>query len=356
MTRPLQCARAPRALVLSLSLLAPAVARAQGIDSQAALAAQALYDQAVAEMDASRYESACPRLEEVTRLAPTGLGAKLTLGECYERWGKLASAWSQYALVESLAPRAGQPERGQRAAEKAAALRPRLATLAIEVPEEVRSIPGLAITRDSVPVGAGQWSAPVPVDSGAHEIVARAAGRKPWTQQIEVADGNAGVARIPPLERDAGSETESTRGARSEDVRGTGPESAPATDAPSGASWRRPASFAALGLGAAGIAAGAVLGGLALAKNGESDEPGRCDAQDRCDPTGFKLRNSARALGDGATVALIAGGALAAGGLTLLLTAPSSATSDVRAGGKAASWSARAALLPGGVAVQGSWW
>ncbi|WP_437767208.1 hypothetical protein WMF27_20390 [Sorangium sp. So ce281] len=355
MTRPLQCARATRALVLSLSLLAPAVARAQGVDSQAALAAQALYDQAVAEMDASRYESACPRLEEVTRLAPTGLGAKLTLGECYERWGKLASAWSQYALVESLAPRAGQPERGQRAAEKAAALRPRLATLTIEVPEEVRSIPGLAITRDGVPVGAGQWAAPVPVDGGAHEIVARAPGRKPWTQQIEVADGNAGVARIPPLERDAS--PASMRSARSENVPGTGAKSERATGAPSGAApWRRPVSFAALGLGAAGVAAGAVLGGLALAKSGESDEPGRCDAQDRCDPTGFKLRNSARALGDGATVAFIAGGALAAGGLTLLLTAPSSAGSEVRAGGKAPSWSALAALLPGGVAVQGSWW
>ncbi|WP_437989576.1 hypothetical protein [Sorangium sp. So ce145] len=347
MTRPLQCARATGALVLSLSLLAPAAARAQGIDSQAALAAQALYDQAVTEMDASRYDSACPRLEEVTRLAPTGLGAKLTLGECYERWGKLASAWSQYALVESLAPRAGQPERGQRAAEKAAALRPRLATLAIEVPEEVRSIPGLAITRDGVPVGAGQWATPVPVDSGAHELVARAPGRKPWTRQIEAVDGSAGVARIPVLERDAGPENEN--------VRNASPEKVPATEASIEPTWRRPVSFAAIGLGGAGIVAGAVLGGLALAKNSESDEPGRCDAQDRCDPRGVQLRNSARTLGTGSTVAWIAGGALAAGGLTLLLTAPSRVAPGERASAQARPWSARVALLPGSVAVQGAW-
>lgn len=44
----------------------------------------------------------------MTRLVPEGLGAKLTLAECYESQGKLASAWTQYTVVESMAARTGQ--------------------------------------------------------------------------------------------------------------------------------------------------------------------------------------------------------------------------------------------------------
>ena len=151
-------AKTLRALSLSLCLLAlPAAAQAQTVDPQTALAAQALYEQATAEMDAKSYPSACRKLEEVTRLVPEGLGAKLTLGECYEALGKLASAWSQYTFVEAMAPKVGQAERAQRAAERAAALKPRLATMTIDVPGEARAITGLVITRDGVSVGEGQW-------------------------------------------------------------------------------------------------------------------------------------------------------------------------------------------------------
>src|SRR5690242_14919661 len=132
-------------LTLSLGLLAPAFARAQPVDSRKAAAAQALYDQATSEMDAKRYATACPKLEEVTRLIPEGLGAKLTLGECYESQGRLASAWTQYTLVSASAVKAGQSERSQRAAAKAAAIEPRLARLSLDVPEATRTVSGLAI-------------------------------------------------------------------------------------------------------------------------------------------------------------------------------------------------------------------
>src|SRR5262245_12663625 len=110
MPRSFRRARTLAALVLCVGLSAPFAARGQEEDPQKTLAAQALFTQAAAEMDAKQYESACRKLEEVTRLLPSALGAKLTLAECYEARGKLASAWSQYALVEAMAAKAGEAE------------------------------------------------------------------------------------------------------------------------------------------------------------------------------------------------------------------------------------------------------
>jgi hypothetical protein len=332
-------ARLAGALAMVLSVVFPAAARGQAANPQNALAAQALYEQATAEMDAGSYASACHKLEEVTKLAPQGLGAKLTLGQCYEALGKRASAWSQYARVEALAAKVGQEERSKRAGEKAAALRPLLATLSIEVPDEVRSIPGLSITRDGVVLGDAQWGLPLPVDAGAHEVTATAPGRKAWKVSAKVlADGVKLVVRVKPLEVDPNA------GLR-----------APAGDQAPQRPWQRPLGIGAMGLGGAGVAVGAVLGGLALSKNGASNDGDQCDALNRCDDAGLALRNEAMGLGTGSTVAIAAGAVVLAGGVVLFATAPSAAAKDERAAAGARRWSARVELLPGGVRVMGSW-
>jgi len=100
MSTPSSRARPWNILALTLHLLAPSPALAQGVDPQRALTAQALYEQATAEMDAKSDRSACRKLEEVTRIVPEGIGARLTLGRCCEARGSLASAWSQFALVQ----------------------------------------------------------------------------------------------------------------------------------------------------------------------------------------------------------------------------------------------------------------
>ncbi|WP_437893218.1 hypothetical protein [Sorangium sp. So ce124] len=331
MISPACRARWPRAFVLSLCLLAPATVRAQPVARRISPAVQALYEQANDEMDAMRYESACPRLEEVIRLAPDALGAKLTLGACYEGWGKLASAWSQYVLVEGAATKVGDLDRRMKAAVKAAALKPKLATLTIDVPASVRPIPGLTITRDGLPVREAQWSVPLPLDVGRHEMVVSGRGYKTRKQPIEIGeDGDRVAVSVLPLESMTNA--------------GPGPERP----------WQRPAAIVAMGLGGAGLVAGAVLGGMAIARNQESND-GHCNAQERCDPTGLDLRRQAVGLGKGSTVALVAGGLLAAGGVALFVTAPSHAQRDERARPSGAQWRAEIALRPGGVAVQGGW-
>jgi len=327
---------------LCLSLILPRPAQAQAVDAQRALTAQALYDQASAEMDAKSYVSACRKLEEVTRLVPDGIGAKLTLGECYEALGKLASAWSQYALVATLAARVGQPERAQRAGVKAAALRPKLASLSIEVPPEVRALPGLAITRDGVLMGEAQWGAPLPVDAGGHEIVVTAAGYKPWKKQAEVvANGAQVVVKVPPLRAEAPAPQASAA------------QLGRVAPPPPDRTWQRPVGLAAIAAGGVGLGAGAVLGGLALGRRAESQEGNHCDAQNTCDATGLALRREAVGLGNGSTVAFVAGAAVLAGGVVLLLTAPASEAKPAR--GSGARPRAQIVATLGGLRFEGGW-
>lgn len=310
---------------LALAALAGGTARAQVIDPDKAAAAQAIFEQAVAEMDNKQYASACPRLEEVTRLVPSGLGAKLALGECYEALGKLASAWSQYALVQALAASAGQPERSQEAARKAAALKPRLASLTVRVADAARSIAGLSVVRDGVLLGEAQLGEPVPVDAGAHEVVVSAPDHKPWKKRVEVvADGVNVVV-------EAGAPTAIVKL----------PEQGAAAPA---ATWQKPLALGVIGLGAAAAGVGAALGALALDKNSQSNQ-GHCNAEGFCDAAGADLRNDARAFGNVSTAAIIAGGALLAGGAVLLVVAP---------GAKRAGSALEIEVRPGGLSLRRS--
>lgn len=312
-------------LVLALCAAVSLPARAQTVDPDTAATAQALFDQATADMDRKQYASACPRLEEVTRLIPAGLGAKLALGECYEAQGKLASAWSQYALVQDQATAAGQAERSQEAGAKAAALRPRLATLTIEIPDAVRGIPGVMVTRNGVRVGAGQFGTAIPVDAGAHDIVVSAPDHTPWRKRVEVVADGANVTV---------------------ETGGPVPGLAPKPEPPPSRPWQRPVALGVLGLGAAAAGVGVALGVVALEKNGQSNSDNHCNLKDFCDTTGAALRNDARAFGNGSTVALAAGGAVLAAGVLLFALAPEARERKV---------AVRVEAGPLGLGLRGAW-
>ncbi|WP_437683566.1 hypothetical protein [Sorangium sp. So ce131] len=315
-------------IALAAALIAPGPAQAQEVDRHAALTAQALYDQATAEMDAGSFASACGKLEEVARLVPDGLGAKLTLGQCYEAWGKLASAWAQYTIVEALAAKAGQAERSARAGAWAAALKPRLATLTVDVPEVVRGYRGLEIRRDGVPLGQPQWGASLPVDTGEHEIVATARNRKPWKRSAVVtADGEAVSVAIPALEPDG-------RDA---------PAIAPGGSRSATGGAQRTAGLVVGGAGLIAAGIGVFFGVRAVIKLNESNAAGHCHDGNVCDDVGYEAREQAVVAGDVSTVLLLAGGAALAGGVALFLTAPKPERPD-----------AHIALGPRGIALRGS--
>src|SRR5262249_4595426 len=124
----------------------------------------------------------------------------MALAECYEGQGRLASAWSQYSMVEGLAIKAHQAERAEAANRRAAALKPRLATLMIELASGVDGTGGLTTSRDGLDVGAGQRGVALPADVGSHQILVAAPGYRTWKKTIEIlADGAQTTVKVPML-------------------------------------------------------------------------------------------------------------------------------------------------------------
>src|SRR5450432_1017222 len=188
--------RSGLALLIGLAaVVGPGVAHAD--DSAAA---QALFDEAKTEMAGHRYAEACPKLEESLRLQ-AAVGTLLNLADCYDREGKLASAWSKYLEAASKARAAGQGDRARIARDRAAALAPKLSKLVIDVPAASRAS-GLEVRRDETIVGEAEWGQQIPADAGSHVLEASAPGRRPWSQTVLMANG-AAVARVtvPELER-----------------------------------------------------------------------------------------------------------------------------------------------------------
>jgi hypothetical protein len=137
------------------------------------------------------------------------------------------------------------------------------------VPEATRAVSGLAITRDGLPVAAEQWATPTLMDAGKHEIVATASGHEPWKHQLELTDGTKLSVRVKAFEPAPGPKT------------APAVAEAPVTTPAPQRTWQRPAGIAVMGLGAVGVAIGAVLGGLAIGKNSESNRDNHCDANPR---------------------------------------------------------------------------
>jgi hypothetical protein len=185
----------PIGALVSSALSIGTAATAQQVDPQALGPAQAIFDSAEQLMAAHRYEDACPRLEEVVRLVPVGVGARMTLARCYEQAGRLASAWAAYLVAANAATVAGQADRARTATERAAALKPRLSALVISVPERLRDLEGLEIKRDGKVLSHTEWGLAVPLDAGTYAITATAPARKPWQAAAEV-KGDATVTSI----------------------------------------------------------------------------------------------------------------------------------------------------------------
>ena len=128
----------------------------------------------------------------------------------------------------------------------------------------------------------------------------------------------------------------------------------PAVNAvPASSGWpaQRKLALASASLGIAGLAAGAILGGLAMAKN--SDSKAHCSSVDpnACTQQGVSERSEAETFADISTVTLIASGVLTATGAILWVTVPISKTAQTGS----------VALVPAavgadvGLALRGTW-
>lgn len=282
--------------------VAVAVAPARAWAQADPAAAQALFDDAMALMKADKYAEACPKLEASLRLDP-GMGTEYNLAGCDEHEGRLARAWAHFVNVADAAHAAHQPEREKGARHRAQELEPRLPRLTIVIPPALAHLTGLEVTRDGVPVPQAQWGLATPVDPGAHTIAARAAGKKPWSQNVQTAERARVDLTVPPLEDDVVAPPPPP----------LRPDATPAP-APSGPvlTPRRGIAIAVGAVGVVGLVVGAVFG--AKAKSAWSDTLASCRNGDPtwCYPGAFGSHDSA------VTSATISSASLAIGGAAVV--------------------------------------
>jgi hypothetical protein len=139
---------------------------------------------------------ACPKLEESRRLLPVP-ETTVKLAECLEKAGKTATAWALYLDAAATERDAKRPDRERAANAKAAAIEPKLSRMRIVVTRP-EAAPGIAVKRNDVDVGTGQWGVAMPIDPGTYTITAAAPGRYAWRAVVVVDPGGARVETVVP--------------------------------------------------------------------------------------------------------------------------------------------------------------
>jgi len=301
-----------RARIAAVALFAlatiPSRASAQGSDARTGALAQVLFDEAVALMAAGHFDEACPKLAESQRLDPAG-GTLLNLASCLENQGQLASAYATYADALGAAVRDGRKDREALVRERLAAIQPRIPRLELRVAD---AAPGLEIKLDGTKLGATSWRSALPMDAGSHTLEASAPGRATWTRSFVVTADSPHVAvDVPALAELPAAPTPPA-------------PAPPPLGAPPGGEERR-GSALATGLwigGGAAAAAGLVVGAVALASKGVSDD--HCPTPTTCDAEGVRAMSTARTLAWTSNVAIGVGALAAIGGFVVFFTAPRS--------------------------------
>jgi hypothetical protein len=354
------------ALALALALTGEVHAQTSAADKAAA---EALYDEGKRLLDDDRFEEACKKFEASQRL-DAGVGTLLYLGACYEKVGRVASAWATFREASSIARASGDTEREKIARDRADRLEGTLFRLTLEVAPENRSIDGFSLRRGEITVTPGAFGVPVPVDAGSYVIRASAPGHRDWSTTVLVPVGTgAQTVKVPALEAVAvAAQPEVAPPPPSGPVSGALPAVGPAAGPKPDEGSAEGQLVAGVVIGALGIV-GLGIGGIAtaIAVDKDADADAFCDGSVCREQEGVDLSGSARTAGNVATVAILIGGAAVAAGVVLVLTAPSDeavGASDARASGLTsvalAPWACGGhgdrSCESGGVVMQGSFW
>lgn len=296
----------------TLVLLTSGFAKAEPTGAERA-AAESLFQSGTSLMAEQKFAPACEKFEGSLELDPA-LGTMLRLADCYDRVGKTASAWATFQDAASLARTRNEAVREQMAEERGADLEKRLSRLRLRI-QPTPGVSDLAVRIGKTRVPQASFDTPLPVDPGSAEVEVTASGHKPWSTHIEVSAGpSVQTLAVPALEALPRTAAPAPAPARPE---------VPAP-APSPGGTQRTLAYVAGAAGIAALATGGVLAYRANALNQQSYNHCRPDDHSACTAEGVSERNDARSLATATTLAGAAGGVLLAGGLALLLTAPSS--------------------------------
>ncbi len=252
-------------------------------------AADALFAEGRSLMDQHKYAEACVKFAESERFEGA-VGTSLNLGECHEKLGHTASAYGAFGEAKRLAALRKDAEREAHAAERRAAIEPRLSRIALSVPSHAATV---KVFLDDQELGAGAIGAAIPVDPGQHRVRAIAPDKPTFDKEFAVGAGPVTVA-----------------------VEVVFPGDKPKTEA---WSTMRSAGVVVGAAGLVGVLGGAGFGVAAIVKNNASKE--ECLPADAaaCSMRGVSLRKQAGTFADVSTGTLVAGGVLVGLGVGLFV-------------------------------------
>jgi hypothetical protein len=307
--------------------------------AQDAATAGALFDRGVADLQAGRFDSACPAIEESQQLDPHP-GTLFTLAECQARWGKVASAvahYQDYLGVVSRLPASQQARHHDREATanaQLAKLKPSVPTLTLVLP--ANAPPGTTVTRNGVLLQAAALKLALPVDPGEYVIVTSAPGAEDRSITLSIRLGEAKRVPLEVPQRPVAPKAPLAGGSPPDaDTRVPGAKSAPVPTS-------KVPAYIAGSVGIAGIAVGTVTGILVFGK--KTTVNNGCTG-DSCNPSGLSAANSGKQLATVSNIAFGVGIAGLATGAILLLAQPKSESS---AEALHSSWQPLVASAPGG--------
>ncbi len=307
-------------LATSVTHVTPARAQDAAAQGSPQATGRALFNEGVALYNKGDYEAACAKLEASLK-AFSGIGTRGKLAECYEKLGRVASAYAAYREVAQLATRSGDPAREQVASERAKALEPKLSYVTVTLPPG-NDVPGLVIKRNGRELDRSKLGSAEPVDAGNVAIDVSAPGRKTFNGHVAVAQGVAVRFDVPSLAVDAPARPEPVAPVvASPPPHEEPPPSALYGDPPR---WQKPLGIVLIGAGVVGVGLGSYFGLAAKSKYDGAFDNGSCDrATKACDAAGQSATDDAHSKATVSTIMFGAGAGLAVAGVVVLLTAPS---------------------------------
>jgi hypothetical protein len=298
-------------------------AEAEGEDRAAALQH---FKDALRLKDAGKCDAAIPVFHESIRLdkQPKAL---MQLADCEEATGKWSHALQHWRDARDQASLGTDPvsQRQREVAEQ------RMNELDVKLPRLTIVLAPNApadaeIARDGVRLGKVSLNKPLPIDPGKHVVSVVAARHEPRQWEVTLAQGEQRQLEVGP-------------GARRTDAATPGPHAVQAPSAKPSPLKLRPDSslrsgngqrIAGIVVGAAGLAAGAVAGGLWLSARAKHNEAVDDHCRGGCAPTADELQAEALDRAKLARIVGIAGGVVLGAGIVLFATAPSHASPSAR--------------------------
>lgn len=229
-------------------------------------------------------DEALPHLVESLRLDAKAI-TLINLANCEEKVGRWADALGHWVEARSRAQSENVPAIEEEAARRAKTLEGKIPRLTIVLGEGAP--PGTEVLKDGVALGAVSLGVALPVDPGAHTIVARAHGRLDGQKTITLAEGESGRVDVAP-------------GAAAPAAL------APRTDAnaPRAGGGTNPLVW--IGTAVAAAAVGSVTGMIALDRAREADRD--CPNRTCTDPGALDRIDSGRTMGTVSTIAFAVAG------------------------------------------------